>query len=49
VAAFFIAGPGTAAAIQCGDHKSLVKHLNDKFSEELAATSRDARGRAVEL
>jgi len=49
VAAFFIAGPGTAAAIQCGDHKSLVKHLNDKFSEELSATSRDARGRAMEL
>lgn len=49
VAAFSIAGSSAAAAIQCGDHTSLAKHLNDKFSEELSATSRDARGRAMEL
>lgn len=51
VAAVFVAGPSAAAAttIQCGDHKTLAKHLNDKFSEELSATGRDARGRAIEL
>ena len=49
VTALFMAGPSAASAIQCGDHKSLAKHLNDKFTEDLSATSRDARGRLMEL
>lgn len=45
----FFAAPGLATEIQCGDHRSLVKHLADRFSELLSGTGIDARGRQIEL
>lgn len=49
LAASLILAPAPAMAIQCGDHKELAKHLNDKFSERLSSVGRDARGRVVEF
>lgn len=49
VVAFFVADPRPAAAVQCGDHQALAKHLGAKFSERLSATGKDERGRRIEL
>jgi hypothetical protein len=48
-AGLLISTPGSANGVQCGDHQSLVKHLGEQFSETLAGTGRDARGRRIEL